>query len=124
MMGRRIIYMLFTLLFLHAETALSQLGFDVATLEAYIADHKTQRSLLLARSTLEQSNKLLHDYSQVANKEYKEINVELDKYSRAFDIIDIQIHISYCLKIFFFANIQQISIKQQLVLLIFYKICQ
>ena len=32
-------------------------------LEAYINDHKKQRSLLLARSTLEYSNQLLHEYS-------------------------------------------------------------
>lgn len=32
---------------------------DIPTIEAYINDHKKQRSLLLARSTLEESNKLL-----------------------------------------------------------------
>ena len=31
----------------------AQWGFDVASVEAYINDHKKQRSLLLARSTLE-----------------------------------------------------------------------
>lgn len=67
----------------------AQLGFDVVSVEAYIADHKTQRSLLLVRSTLESSNKLLHDYSSDANIDYKEINIELDKYTRAFDVIDV-----------------------------------
>lgn len=37
--------------------ATAQWTFDVVSVEAYIQDHKTQRSLLLARSTLEQSNK-------------------------------------------------------------------
>ena len=71
------------------HSAKAQFSFDIPSVEAYIADHKTQRSLLLARSTLEASNKLLHEYSSTANKEYKDINIELDKYSRAFDVIDI-----------------------------------
>ena len=62
---------------------------DIAALEAYINDHKEVRSLLLARSTLEASNALLHDYSKDAGMDYKEVNVDLDKYTRAFDIIDV-----------------------------------
>lgn len=68
---------------------LAQWGFDVASVEAYINDHKKQRSLLLARSTLEYSNKLLHSYSKDETKAYKELNVDLDKYTRAFDVIDV-----------------------------------
>ena len=45
---------------------------DPAALEAYINDHKQVRSLLLARSTLELSNQLLHDYSKKAAVEYKD----------------------------------------------------
>ena len=67
----------------------AQYGFDAASVEAYINDHKEQRSLLLVRSTLEASNKLLHDYSSKANIDYKDINRELDKYTRAFDVIDV-----------------------------------
>lgn len=62
---------------------------DPAALEAYIHDHKEIRSLLLARSTLEASNALLHDYSRDAGLEFREVNVNLDKYTRAFDVIDI-----------------------------------
>lgn len=62
---------------------------DIPTIEAYINDHKKQRSLLLARATLEESNKLLHRASQVTHKEYKAINLELDKYTKAFDVIDL-----------------------------------
>ena len=40
--------------------AKAQWTFDILSVEAYINDHKKQRSLLLARSTLEHSNKLLH----------------------------------------------------------------
>lgn len=62
---------------------------DIPTIEAYIYDHKQQRSLLLTRSTLETSNALLHKASKVTNREYRDINIELDKYTRAFDIIDL-----------------------------------
>ena len=61
---------------------------DIPTIEAYINDHKKQRSLLLARSTLEESNKLLHQASKVTHREYRDVNWELDKYTKAFDVID------------------------------------
>lgn len=67
----------------------AQWNFDIVSVEAYINDHKQQRSLLLARSTLELSNQLLHEYSSEAAVDYKELNVDLDKYTRAFDVIDI-----------------------------------
>ena len=67
----------------------AQWNFDIVSVEAYINDHKQQRSLLLARSTLELSNQLLHEYSSGAAVDYKELNVDLDKYTRAFDVIDI-----------------------------------
>lgn len=69
--------------------AYAQWMFDVPSVEAYINDHKQQRSLLLARSTLEYSNKLLHEYSRKEVGGYKELNVDLDKYTRAFDVIDV-----------------------------------
>lgn len=87
-MNKRIFF-LAMLLSCISHYARAQFSFDIPTVEAYIADHKTQRSLLLARSTLEASNKLLHEYSSTANKEFKDINIELDKYSRAFDVIDV-----------------------------------
>ena len=77
------------LLVLFPFTAKAQYGFDVASIEAYINDHKQQRSLLLVRSTLEASNKLLHEYSSDANIGFRDINQELDRYTRAFDVIDI-----------------------------------
>lgn len=78
---------LLTVLF--PKSALAQFGFDVVSVEAYINDHKKQRSLLLARSTLEYSNQLLHEYSSKEVGKYKELNVDLDKYTRAFDVIDV-----------------------------------
>ena len=88
-MKKKILCLMLCFTFCLQSKVMAQFSFDIPSVEAYIADHKNQRSLLLARSTLEASNKLLHEYSKTANKDYKEINVELDKYSRAFDIIDV-----------------------------------
>ena len=86
MRNKNILYIILCLLTLVPMSAKAQLGFDVVSVEAYINDHKEQRSLLLVRSTLD---KLLHEYSSDSNIGYKDINKELDKYTRAFDIIDI-----------------------------------
>ena len=67
----------------------AQFSFDIGSVEAYIADHKTQRSILLARATLEQSNNILHEYSADAAEDFKILNFDLDKYTRAFDVIDV-----------------------------------
>lgn len=85
-----IFFLLFCLLIFSARTMKAQVvPRDVAVIEAYINDHKQQRSLLLARSTLEASNGILHEASKVTNREYRDINIELDKYTRAFDVIDL-----------------------------------
>ena len=89
MKTRIFLHMVLCLLSLVPRPAMAQFGFDVVSVEAYINDHKEQRSLLLVRSTLEASNKLLHDYSSKANIDYRNINRELDKYARAFDVIDV-----------------------------------
>ena len=81
--------MVLMIMMLSPDKAKAQWSFDVGTVEAYITDHKNQRSLLLARATLEQSNKILHGYSADAAKDFKELNFDLDKYTRAFDIIDL-----------------------------------
>lgn len=86
---KRLSYIFIVMLCFVSNTAKAQWSFDVPTIEAYISDHKNQRSLLLARATLEHSNALLHEYSKTANVNYKEINIELDKYTRAFDVIDL-----------------------------------
>lgn len=83
---RRLLSLLLLMLPLVAN---AQWSFDVSSVEAYIADHKNQRSILLARATLEQSNNILHEYSAEAATEYKELNFDLDKYTRAFDVIDV-----------------------------------
>ena len=66
------------------DAAKAQWTFDIVSVEAYINDHKKQRSLLLARSTLEYSNKLLHEYSRDEVGNYKELNGKngVDCYSK------------------------------------------
>lgn len=83
------ILMFLVLLALLPGVARAQWTFDIVSVEAYINDHKKQRSLLLARSTLEYSNQLLHDYSRKEVGGYKELNIDLDRYTRAFDVIDV-----------------------------------
>ena len=85
----RYILVLTAMLVLFPTVTKAQYGFDVPSVEAYINDHKQLRSLLLVRSTLEASNKLLHDYTSDANIGFKDINAQLDRYTRAFDVIDV-----------------------------------
>ncbi len=86
---RKTLHIILLLMTLCPTVARAQFTFDIVSVEAYINDHKKQRSLLLARSTLEYSNKLLHEYSSEETVKYKELNFDLDKYTRAFDVIDI-----------------------------------
>jgi hypothetical protein len=86
---KRLLLMLLIMTAIAPFKAHAQWSFDVGSVEAYIADHRNQRSLLLARATLEQSNHILHGYSAQAATEYKELNFDLDKYTRAFDVIDV-----------------------------------
>jgi len=69
--------------------ARAQYDFDVETVEAMIRDHKRIRSVLMARDGVEQANALLHQYSKKAADEHYEINLELDKFTRLFDVIDV-----------------------------------
>ena len=86
---RRALLVTVVLLALLPGIVRAQWTFDIVSVEAYINDHKKQRSLLLARSTLEYSNKLLHEYSRKEVGKYKEVNIDLDRYTRAFDVIDV-----------------------------------
>ena len=77
------------LLSLIPDVVCAQWSFDVSTVEAMVSDHKRIRSVLIARSTVEQANQILHDASKDANVDYKDLNIDLDKYTRCFDIIDL-----------------------------------
>lgn len=67
----------------------AQWSFDVLSVEALIDDHKNVRSVLAARSGLEQANEVLHKYSKAASVDYDSLNVKLDKYTKCFDVIDV-----------------------------------
>ena len=65
--------MLFCMVVVFPRQAMAQVvPRDIPTIEAYINDHKKQRSLLLARATLEESNALLHKASKVTHREYRD----------------------------------------------------
>ena len=81
--------MLLTIMLSFPKEMKAQFAFDYTSIEAYISDHKSVRSLLMTRATLEYGNQLLHEYSQEKTEGYKDLNFELDRYTRAFDIIDI-----------------------------------
>lgn len=62
--------------------------FDYLTVEAMISDHKHERTLLTVRATTEHFNERLHEYCKDVVVDYDSLNKKLDKYSRAFDVID------------------------------------
>ncbi len=63
--------------------------FDVPAVEALIENHKTSRVLLNARATLETGNTALHSLVEESATSYYNINVNLDKYTRSFCLIDL-----------------------------------
>ena len=67
----------------------AQFGWDMAGVEAFISDHKGERSVLTVRSVVEQGNKVLHNTSDNTNSKFKTMNEEIDKYTKAFDVIDL-----------------------------------
>ena len=89
--------------FMVSIQASAQFNFDVETVEALIRDHKNVRSVLIARHSVEQANLILnaghdtskqadlilHQYSRKAVEDHYQLNVELDKVTRLFDMIDI-----------------------------------
>lgn len=62
---------------------------DGVAVEAFVANHKTESSLLMARNTLELGNAALHKTLASTSNDYKNVNVNLEKYTKAFDIIDL-----------------------------------
>lgn len=85
----KIFHIILFLLTLVPMVGRAQWSFDVLSVEALIDDHKRVRSVLMARSGLEQANELLHKYSKDAGVEYDSLNVKLDKYTKCFDVIDV-----------------------------------
>lgn len=61
-------------------------------IEALYLNHKTIHSRLLARTAIEETNELLHTLVKDNTEKYTQINVDLDKYSRMFDWIDLLVN--------------------------------
>ena len=67
----------------------SQIGIDdPATIEASIATHKRTGSAVLGRQVIEFNNKLLMDEVRTSSGEYRKISDILDKYEKAFNLVD------------------------------------
>ncbi len=88
-MRKQILVLILFLVVFVPEKGFAQWSFDVSSVEALIDDHKRVRSVLAARSGLEQANELLHKYSKEAAVDYDSLNVKLDKYTKCFDVIDV-----------------------------------
>lgn len=85
---RHILLLAVVLLSLVPAVAHAQWNFDYLSVEALISNHKSVRSQLMARSALEQANELLHQYSKEAAVQHDSVNIQLDRYTKCFDVID------------------------------------
>ena len=62
---------------------------DIATLQAFLDDHRKIGSRLMTRAAVEHINEILHKDSKATCVSYDSLNVQLDKYVHAFDMIDL-----------------------------------
>lgn len=58
------------------------------TMAALYINHHEVSSQLILRSVLETSNGLLHDAAAAAGIEYRDVKIDLDQYTRAFEWLD------------------------------------
>lgn len=70
-------------------TPVLSFGQDADVVEALIINHKTESSLLALSNTLEMGNAALHKTLASTTLDYKNVNVNLEKYTKAFDVIDL-----------------------------------
>lgn len=85
----KVMLLVAVLLITDVRSGYAQFGWDMAGVEAFIDEHKGTRSLIEARAIVEQGNKILHSTSDNTNAKYRDVNEELDKYTKAFDVVDI-----------------------------------
>lgn len=71
------------------QNMMAQFNFDFETVEALIRDHKRIRSVLMVRDGIEHANEVLHQYSKKSVDKHYEINVDLDEFTRLFDVLDL-----------------------------------
>ena len=87
-MKSKVLYILLLLLVVSPRVCHAQ-RMDYGTLEAMIKDHKKIRGPIQQRAALEKVNQELHDNSKKKVLDYKDVNDQLDKYTRCFEILDI-----------------------------------
>ena len=87
-MKSKVLYILLLLLTVSPRVCHAQ-RMDYGTLEALIADHKIIRGPIQQRTALETVNQELHDNSKKKVLDYKDVNDQLDKYTRCFEILDV-----------------------------------
>lgn len=87
-MRHRVVYILL-LLFCAFPSLVDAQRVDIPSIEAMISDHKRIKGPIEARAALEIVNKELHDNSKKEVSNYKDINDQLDKYTRCLDILNI-----------------------------------
>lgn len=87
-MKSKVLYILLLLLTVSPRVCHAQ-RMDYGTLEALIADHKRIRGSIQQRAALETVNQELHDNSKKKVLDYKDVNDQLDKYTRCFEILDV-----------------------------------
>lgn len=89
-MKRLRIYLIFFSVLLFSVPSIASIApTDVTSIEAMISNHKAVRSVLTLRYAAETGVYDMHQTSQKEMTNYKDINNELDKYKRYFDIIDL-----------------------------------
>lgn len=88
-MSVRILIVALMLMFVPVGSSAQSWGFDIATVEALIQDHKDVRAKMMIRVVIEEGNKLLHDSVNSKVKDYKKVCDLLDKYDKYFDMLDL-----------------------------------
>lgn len=86
-MSIRILFV--TLMLMFVPVGALSWGFDIATIEALIEDHKDVRYKMKVRAAVEEGNALLIKWENDTIKGYKKINDLLDKYDKYFDMLDL-----------------------------------
>lgn len=89
MVMKKLLFSLLVLLMPASGIQAQTIDFDVLSLEALIKDHKGVRDSLMLRNTIEAGIVVLHELVNDTVMGYKEVNRQLDKYQRSFDVINV-----------------------------------
>lgn len=84
----KVFYILLLLLAGISNTCHAQ-RMDYGSIEALISDHKRIKGPIQYRAEIEVINQELHDNTREQVNDYKDVNEQLDLYTRCFDILDI-----------------------------------